>query len=64
MTEQLRDYRCLTCNKLLFKGNLVDSIVEIKCKGCKQINIFANKDGKDDFRSTGSTPSGQAVPVQ
>ncbi|MBI4268332.1 Com family DNA-binding transcriptional regulator [Candidatus Uhrbacteria bacterium] len=29
-----KEYRCTHCKKLLFKGFLVDSAVEIKCKGC------------------------------
>lgn len=29
-----KEYRCPHDNKLLFKGVLVDSIVEVKCKGC------------------------------
>jgi phage FluMu protein Com len=34
----LKEYRCEYCNKLLFKGNLKDCLVEIKCKNCKKIN--------------------------
>jgi len=29
-----QDYRCASCGKLLFKGLLVDSEVEVKCRGC------------------------------
>lgn len=28
------EYRCKKCNKLFFKGILVESEVEIKCKKC------------------------------
>ncbi|MFH0820450.1 MAG: Com family DNA-binding transcriptional regulator [Candidatus Peregrinibacteria bacterium] len=34
------DYRCQSCHKLLFKGMLVDSEVEVKCKRCSEVNIF------------------------
>jgi phage FluMu protein Com len=37
---ELREYRCQSCNKLLFKGLLVDSTVEIKCKGCATLTTF------------------------
>lgn len=36
----LKEHRCDTCNKLLFKGILVDSTVEIKCKGCGSLTTF------------------------
>lgn len=36
----LREYRCTKCQKLLFKGVLVDSTVEIKCKGCGSMATF------------------------
>jgi phage FluMu protein Com len=35
-----QDYRCETCHKLLFKGTLIKGEVEIKCKGCKNLNKF------------------------
>lgn len=35
-----REYRCPSCHKLLFKGVLVDSEVEVKCRGCGNINTF------------------------
>ncbi|MFZ3073560.1 MAG: Com family DNA-binding transcriptional regulator [Minisyncoccales bacterium] len=31
----LKEYRCENCNKLLFKGDIRDAIIEIKCKRCK-----------------------------
>ncbi len=33
-------YRCKGCNKLLFKGVLVDSTIEVKCKRCGEMNEF------------------------
>lgn len=36
----IRDYRCPSCNKLLFKGILVDSEVEAKCRGCGKLHTF------------------------
>lgn len=35
------EYRCLGCDKLLFKGVLVGSEVEVKCKRCGKMNAFA-----------------------
>lgn len=40
----LREYRCTACNKLLFKGVLVDSTVEIKCKGCGNLVTFQGEE--------------------
>ena len=39
----LREYRCTNCQKLLFKGVLVDSTVEIKCKGCSNLITFVGE---------------------
>jgi phage FluMu protein Com len=36
----LKNHKC-SCGKLLFKGNLVEATVEIKCKGCGQIRVFS-----------------------
>lgn len=35
-----KEYRCPNDDKLLFKGLLVDSTVEVKCKACKVIVIL------------------------
>jgi phage FluMu protein Com len=37
----LKEYRC-SCGKLLFKGLLGTSIVEIKCKRCNNISSFGD----------------------
>ena len=34
------EYRCSKCQKLLFKGVLIDSEVEVKCKGCHALSVF------------------------
>ncbi|MBN1779048.1 MAG: Com family DNA-binding transcriptional regulator [Candidatus Buchananbacteria bacterium] len=39
MEQLYKEYRCPDCDKLLFKGLLVDSSVEIKCKRCKDLKI-------------------------
>jgi phage FluMu protein Com len=36
----LKEYRCVNCNKLLFRGILFHASVEIKCRGCKSINTI------------------------
>ena len=35
-----QQYRCPSCAKLLFKGVLVDSEVEVKCRGCGALSTF------------------------
>jgi phage FluMu protein Com len=35
-----QSYRCPACAKLLFKGILVDSEVEVKCRGCGTLATF------------------------
>ncbi|OGZ10578.1 MAG: hypothetical protein A3D65_05835 [Candidatus Lloydbacteria bacterium RIFCSPHIGHO2_02_FULL_50_13] len=40
MATPYKEYRCPTCRKLLFKGLLIDSEVEAKCRGCGELNIF------------------------
>ena len=34
------EYRCKNCDKLFFKGILVDSEVEVKCKRCGTIRTI------------------------
>lgn len=40
MSTCLREYRCDQCQKLFFKGLLVEGTVEIKCKSCHSLNII------------------------
>lgn len=40
----MKEYRC-ACGKLLFKGFLLFSVVEIKCKRCGSVGVF---DGRDE----------------
>lgn len=35
----MKEYRCEKCNKLLFKGDIKEGKIEIKCK-CKELVIF------------------------
>ncbi len=42
------EYRCKKCDKLFFKGVLVDSEVEVKCKRCGQIETIVGV-SKDKF---------------
>ncbi len=37
MYANYKEYRCPNDNKLLFKGVLIDSAVEVKCRSCKEI---------------------------
>lgn len=36
----MKEYRCTTCNKLLFKGLIVKASISIKCNKCKCTNEF------------------------
>ncbi len=40
------EFRCGTCKKLLFKGILVDSAVEVKCKKCGVTTKFNGADSQ------------------
>lgn len=40
MALSLREFRCHSCHHLLFKGLLVESEIEIKCKACSELNVF------------------------
>lgn len=39
----LKEYRCTECAKLLCKGVLIGSTVEIKCKGCGALVRFVGE---------------------
>lgn len=39
-TEIFKSYRCPGCNKLLFKGSLVISTVQVKCRKCGLLATF------------------------
>lgn len=41
---QYKEYRC-PCGKLLFKGLLIDSTVEIKCKNCGNLTKITGQAG-------------------
>lgn len=34
------EYRCIHCNKLFFKGVIHQGEIEIKCRGCKNMNTI------------------------
>lgn len=38
MSCPLKEYRCYGCQKLLFKGVVVESVIEIKCRACHEMN--------------------------
>ncbi|MDH4330260.1 MAG: hypothetical protein OEV93_01790 [Candidatus Moranbacteria bacterium] len=41
-----KQYRCKYCGKLFFKGDLVKGVVEVKCKNCKNFNVFEGGEGE------------------
>ncbi|MDP3962886.1 MAG: hypothetical protein Q8Q39_00085 [bacterium] len=42
-----REYRCKQCGKLLFKGILVESEIEVKCRGCHEISVFKGENASE-----------------
>jgi len=36
--DNFKEYRCQHCNKLFFKGDLAQAIIEVKCIKCKHFN--------------------------
>lgn len=38
MSIAFKEYRCHDCKKLLFKGFLVESVIEVKCRSCQAMN--------------------------
>jgi len=43
-----QDYRCKKCNKLFFRGVLVDSALEVKCVRCGEMGTITGEE-KDKF---------------
>ena len=43
-----KEFKCSKCSRLLFKGLLVESKLEIKCKKCGEMNIFTGE-GKEEY---------------
>jgi phage FluMu protein Com len=40
---RIKDCRCKHCQKLLFKGLIIEAVIEIKCKACKNINKISRE---------------------
>ena len=40
----MNEYRCPICNQLLFKGNLKEGNIQIKCQRCKKIINFEDNE--------------------
>ncbi len=47
MTVCAREYRCRHCQKLFFKGVLVEGDLEIKCKACKAVTVIKESQFND-----------------
>lgn len=43
MDTLYKEHRCKNCEKLLFRGLLIGSEIEIKCKRCKELNKFTGE---------------------
>lgn len=51
--QNLAEYRCPTCQKLLFKGLLLICVVQIKCKKCGHVALYsAVSEPQDENTST------------
>ncbi len=37
----IKEYRCVGCNKLLFRGWLAEGHVEVKCKSCHSFTLIS-----------------------
>jgi len=44
MANYHKEYRCIDCKKLMFKGFLIESEIEVKCKKCGKLNLFQGED--------------------
>lgn len=40
MGVPLKEYRCPHCNKLFFKGFLVEGEIEVKCRSCHELSTM------------------------
>ncbi len=52
MTSQAmgtKEFRCKDCKKLLFKGVLIEGVVEIRCKSCHGTTVFEATELKEYF---------------
>jgi phage FluMu protein Com len=52
--KDLSEIRCPHCNKLFFKASLVEGVVEIKCKNCKNISTFNVSSEKESILNDGA----------
>ncbi len=43
----LKEFRCTACKKLLFKGVVVTSIIELKCRSCGEMNTFEGEENEE-----------------
>lgn len=43
-----QEYRCSACKKLLFKGFLVESEIEIKCRSCHTLSTITSS-ARDEY---------------
>lgn len=47
MKLQADEYRCRQCQRLLFKGILVEGEIEVKCKSCKEVTTVKESQFND-----------------
>ena len=44
MGVSFKEYRCESCQKLFFKGILVEGTIELKCRHCHTVNTIQKSD--------------------
>ena len=52
----LREFRCETCKKLLFKGVFIASLIELKCRSCGHMNLFEGEKNEEILCFKGYCP--------
>ena len=45
-SKMLKEIRCVKCQALLFKANIINGTIEIQCRKCNYKNTFNIKNNK------------------
>ncbi|MBI4250323.1 Com family DNA-binding transcriptional regulator [Candidatus Uhrbacteria bacterium] len=55
------EYRCKECSKLMFKGMLSDSEVQVKCRRCGTMNLFEGPPSLEHYCAIAGTCSNRVL---
>ncbi len=61
MTLPYKEYRCQYCHKLLLKGILVESVIEVKCRACHTMNLIKSSTLNELLCAVSSCPHRLAI---